>query len=106
MRDELKAAILESFHANSYEQGLKKGREVIARYRQRFPSAMKCMEEDPRSVSSGATCAFYLFIRQPMGSEVGPAARNTLDSARIPRASKLLICGLLQKGRVLAQDGI
>ena len=33
VRDELKAAILESFHANSYEQGLKKGREVIARYR-------------------------------------------------------------------------
>ena len=51
-------------------------------------------------------CAFYLFIRQPHGSEVSPAARNTLDSARIPRASKLLICGLFQKGRVLAQDGI
>ena len=50
-------------------------------------------------------CAFYLFIRQPHGSEVSPAARNTLDSARIPRASKLLICGLFQKGRVLAQDG-
>ena len=32
-------------------------------------------------------------------------ARNTLDSARIPRASKLLICGLFLKGRVLAQDG-
>ena len=26
VRDELKAAILESFHANSYEQGPKKGR--------------------------------------------------------------------------------
>ena len=39
-------------------------------------------------------------------SEASPAARNTLDSARIPRASKLLICGLFQKGRVLAQDGI
>ena len=26
--------------------------------------------------------------------------------ARIPRASKLLICGLFQKGRVLAQDGV
>ena len=39
------------------------------------------------------------------GSEASPAARNTLDSARIPRASKLLICGLFQKGRVLAQDG-
>ena len=38
-------------------------------------------------------------------SEASPAARNTLDSARIPRASKLLICGLFQKGRVLAQDG-
>ncbi len=25
---------------------------------------------------------------------------------RIPRASKLLICGLFQKGRVLAQDGV
>ena len=52
------------------------------------------------------SCAFYLFIRQPHGSEVSPAARNTLDSARIPRASKLLICGLFQKGRVLAQDGV
>ena len=48
-----------------------------------------------------------LFIHPPAhGSEVGPAARNTLDSARIPRASKLLICGLFQKGRVLAQDAI
>ena len=50
-------------------------------------------------------CAFYLFIRQPHGSEVSPAARNSLDSAPIPTASKLLICGLFQKGRVLAQDG-
>ena len=32
--------------------------------------------------------------------------RNTLDSARIPRASKLLICGLFLKGRVLAQDAV
>ena len=47
-----------------------------------------------------------LFIHPPAhGSEVSPAAQNTLDSARIPRASKLLICGLFQKGRVLAQDG-
>ena len=48
-----------------------------------------------------------LFIHLPAhGSEVSPAARNTLDSARIPRASKLLICGLFLKGRVLAQDGV
>ena len=38
-------------------------------------------------------------------AEAPPAARNTLDSARIPRASILMICGLFQKGRVLAQDG-
>ena len=56
--------------------------------------------------STGIGCAFYLFIRQPHGSEVSPAARNSLDSAPIPTASKLLICGLFQKGRVLAQDGI
>ena len=48
-----------------------------------------------------------LFIHPPAhGSEVSPAARNTLDSARIPRTSKLLICGLFQKGRVLAQDAV
>ena len=40
------------------------------------------------------------------GSEASPAARNTLDSTRIPRASKLLICGLFQEGRVLAQDEV
>ena len=45
VRKELKAAILESFHAGSFEEGMEKGREVIARYRQRFPSAMKSMEE-------------------------------------------------------------
>ena len=42
----------------------------------------------------------------PMGRKSALSARNTLDSARIPRASKLLICGLFQKGRVLAQDGV
>ena len=35
-----------------------------------------------------------------------PCGAKHLDSARIPRASKLLICGLFQKGRVLAQDGL
>ena len=48
-----------------------------------------------------------LFIHPPapwVGSQ--PAARNSLDSAPISTASKLLICGLFQKGRVLAQDGM
>jgi len=45
VRAELKAAILESFHAQSYEEGRQRGREVMATYKDRFPSAMKCMEE-------------------------------------------------------------
>jgi putative transposase len=45
VHEELKAAILESFHADNYEDGLENGREVIQRYSHRFPSAMKCMEE-------------------------------------------------------------
>ena len=42
----LKAEICRSFHADSYEQGLRIGRDVIARFRDRFPSAMACLEED------------------------------------------------------------
>lgn len=45
VRAELKAAILESFHADDYETGLKRGRKVIATYKDRFPAGMKCMEE-------------------------------------------------------------
>ena len=61
--------------------------------------------DDVRHAWSRILC--LLFIHPPAhGSEVSPASRNTLDSARIPRASKLLICGLFLKVRVLAQDGI
>lgn len=45
VRNELKSAILESFHAESYDDALEEGRKVIEHYRTRFPSAMKCMEE-------------------------------------------------------------
>ena len=37
VRRELKQAILEPFHAADYEAGIKIGREVLARYRDRFP---------------------------------------------------------------------
>ena len=47
-----------------------------------------------------------LATRAPGVCEASPAARNTLDSSRIPRASKLLICGLFRKVRVLAQDAV
>ena len=34
------------FEARDYATGLRKGRELIARFRERFPSAMGCLEED------------------------------------------------------------
>jgi len=46
MRAELKAEILNSFHADTYEEGLRIGRDVIARYKQRLPNAMKCMADE------------------------------------------------------------
>jgi transposase-like protein len=44
--EQLRAAILEAFHADSYEEGLRLAQKVITDYRDRFPAAMACMEED------------------------------------------------------------
>ena len=55
VRDELKAAILESFHANSYEQGLKKGQGGDRSVPSTIPERDEVHGRDPRSVSSGAT---------------------------------------------------
>ena len=41
-----------------------------------------------------------------MGRKSAPRREILWILRGFPRASKLLICGLLQKGRVLAQDGI
>jgi hypothetical protein len=45
---ELRNEIWKSFHTTGYEEGLKIGHEVIARFKNRFPAAMACMEEDRR----------------------------------------------------------
>ena len=37
---------LKSFHADTYEDGLRIGREVIKRLRGQYPAAMVCLEED------------------------------------------------------------
>jgi len=46
MREEVKAAILKSFHADTYDEGLRIGRAVIAQYKNRFPAAMKCLADE------------------------------------------------------------
>ena len=43
---QLREAILEAFHADSYKDGLRLGKAVIERLRGQYPSAMVCLEED------------------------------------------------------------
>jgi putative transposase len=42
----LRQEICKAFHAKSYEEGRRIGRQVIERFQDRFPSAMKCLAED------------------------------------------------------------
>ena len=44
--DELQREIWKSFHAAGYDEGLRIGREVIAKFKDRFPAATACLEED------------------------------------------------------------
>ena len=43
---EIKPLIWQVFRAKSYEVGLEKGRQLIERFKQRYPSAMECLEKD------------------------------------------------------------
>ena len=43
---EMKPPIKQVFYASSYEEGLKLGHELIARFKDRYPSAMECLKED------------------------------------------------------------
>ncbi len=45
-QQQLREEILKSFHADTYENGLRIGREVIKRLRGQYPAAMVCLEED------------------------------------------------------------
>jgi transposase-like protein len=44
--DELQREIWKSFHAADYESGVRIGKEVIERFKKRFPSAIACLEHD------------------------------------------------------------
>lgn len=43
---EVKPLIWQVFRAKSYELGLEKGRQLIERFKQRYPSAMECLEKN------------------------------------------------------------
>jgi len=46
MQAKMKHLIHQVFHAASYDDGLRRGRALIARFKARYPSAMACLEED------------------------------------------------------------
>lgn len=46
VQEEMKKLIQQVFYAKSYQNGLRKGKELIKKFEERFPSAMKCLEKD------------------------------------------------------------
>ncbi|MFC1968333.1 transposase [Chloroflexota bacterium] len=46
MQKEIKHLVGQVFYASSYEEGLKLGQELIARFGDRYSSAMECLGED------------------------------------------------------------
>jgi len=55
---DMKLLIKQVYYASSYEEGLKLGHELIARFKDRYTSAMECIEEDL------AECLTYLRFPQ------------------------------------------
>jgi putative transposase len=55
---EMKPLIKQVYYASSYEEGLKLGHELITRFKDRYTSAMECLEEDL------AECLTYLKFPQ------------------------------------------
>jgi putative transposase len=46
MQGQMKKLVRQVFWSSSYEEGLKRGRALIARFRDRYPAAMECLEKD------------------------------------------------------------
>ncbi len=45
IQEGMKKLILRVFNAKDYDEGLKLGKELVARFKDRFPSAMECLEK-------------------------------------------------------------
>ena len=54
MQAEMKRLVQQVFWADSYEEGLNKGRALIVRFKDRYPAAMDCLEKDLEA------CLIYL----------------------------------------------
>jgi transposase-like protein len=67
----MKKQIRAVFEAPTYEQGLRRGRELVATYQDRFPQAMACLE---RSLEECVTC-----LRLPESHRVRVRTTNGLE---------------------------
>jgi putative transposase len=54
MQTQMKKLIHQVFWASSYEEGIKRGRALVARFRDRYSAAMECLEKDLEE------CVIYL----------------------------------------------
>ena len=103
---EMKLLIKQVYYASSYEEGLKLGYELIARFEDRYTSAMECLEEDL------AECLTYLRFPQAhwkvirtsnlMERTLGEGRRRTKVIPRFPTESaglRLLYATLITASR-------
>jgi len=103
---EMKPLIKQVYYASSYEEGLKLGHELIARFKGRYTSAMECLEEDL------AECLTYLKFPQAHWKAIrtnnllertfGEARRRTKVIPRFPTESaglRLLYATLITASR-------
>lgn len=67
----MKKQIRAAFEAESYDQGLRRGRELIEQYRDRFPQAMACLE---KSLEECLTC-----LKLPESHRVRVRTTNGLE---------------------------
>jgi len=103
---EMKPLIKQVYYASSYEEGLKLGHELVARFEDRYTSAMECLEEDL------AECLTYLRFPQAhwkvirtsnlMERTFGEGRRRTKVIPRFPTESaglRLLYATLITASR-------
>jgi transposase-like protein len=91
---ELKQLVQQVFRAESYEEGLRRGRALIARFKDRYPSAMECLEKDLEAclLYLKFPAAHQLRIRTTNGLEriIEELRRRTKVMGRLPSESAAL----------------
>ena len=71
MQGQMKRLVHQVFRASSHAQALKRGRTLIAQFRDRYPAAMECLERDLQE------CVTYL--RFPAAHQVRIRTTNRLE---------------------------